>query len=214
MRCISSTSRRSASTSGPSSSSASSSRKRVSTVRRSCQTPASIVVRCSICRSMRRFISRKACAARRTSRAPRGRKFGHFAALAEGLGGVGQPQDRLDLVAQEQDRDGEQQGRSADHPEQEDVRVGGVGLAALGEDAQHRLVELDADLDQVRVADRVDPERLADLRRSRATAPGRAPRRTAWGRAAAADRAAAARRSARAGRRRSCAGSRRRGPAG
>ena len=39
-------------------------------------TPASIAVRCSIERSMRDFISRKACAARRTSRAPRGRKFG------------------------------------------------------------------------------------------------------------------------------------------
>ena len=45
-------------------------------VRRSCETPASIAVRCSIARSMRVFISMKACAARRTSSAPRGRKLG------------------------------------------------------------------------------------------------------------------------------------------
>ena len=56
--------------------SASSSLKRVSTVRRSCETPASIAVRCSMARSTRVFISMKAAAARRTSRAPRGRKFG------------------------------------------------------------------------------------------------------------------------------------------
>ena len=64
------------STSGLSPISASSSLKRVRMVRRSCETPASIAVRCSIERSMRAFISRNACAARRTSRAPRGRKFG------------------------------------------------------------------------------------------------------------------------------------------
>ena len=76
MRPISSTSFFIASTSGASPSNASSSLKRVSTVRRSCDTPASIAVRCSIARSMRVFISMKACAARRTSRAPRGRKSG------------------------------------------------------------------------------------------------------------------------------------------
>ncbi len=42
-------------------------------VRRSWLTPFSIVVRCSIARSMRRFISMKAWPAWRTSRAPRGR---------------------------------------------------------------------------------------------------------------------------------------------
>ena len=35
-----------------------------------------MVVRCSMARSMRIFISKNAAAARRTSRAPRGRKFG------------------------------------------------------------------------------------------------------------------------------------------
>ena len=44
----------------------------------------------------------------------------HFAALAETFGGVGQPQDRLDLVAQEDDGDADQHRRGADHPEQED----------------------------------------------------------------------------------------------
>ena len=76
MRAISSMSFFIASTSGLSSISASSSLKRVSTVRKSCDTPASIVVRCSMARSTRVFISMKACAARLTSRAPRGRKFG------------------------------------------------------------------------------------------------------------------------------------------
>ena len=61
------------STSGVSSSSASESLKRVRMVRRSWLTPLSIVVRCSMARSMRRFISRKAWPAWRTSRAPRGR---------------------------------------------------------------------------------------------------------------------------------------------
>jgi hypothetical protein len=76
MRPISSTSFFIASTSGPFPISASSSLKRVRMVRRSCDTPASIVVRCSMVRSTRRFISMKACAARRTSRAPRGLKPG------------------------------------------------------------------------------------------------------------------------------------------
>ena len=76
MPFISSTSLRIASTSGPSPISASSSLKRVRMVRRSCETPASIAVRCSIERSMRPFISMKDCAAWRISRAPRGRKSG------------------------------------------------------------------------------------------------------------------------------------------
>ncbi len=76
MRAISSTSFFIGSTSGLLSISASSSLKRVRIVRKSWLTPASIAVRCSIMRSTRVFISMKACAARRTSRAPRGRKFG------------------------------------------------------------------------------------------------------------------------------------------
>ena len=163
MRPISSTSFFIASTSGPSPISASSSLKRVRIVRRSCETPASIVVRCSIVRSTRRFISMKASAARRTSRAPRGREAGHVAPLAETFGGVGEAQDRLDLVAQEHDRDAQQHQRRADHPPQEDFRVRRIGGAALREHAHHRVVEPDADLDQVGAPDRVDPERPADL---------------------------------------------------
>ncbi len=85
------------------------------------------------------------------------------AALAEAFGGVGQPLDRLDLVAQEDDGDGEQHGGRADHPEQEYLGIGGVGCAAAGEHAHDRVVELHADLDQRRFADGVDPERLGDL---------------------------------------------------
>ena len=54
--------------------SASESLKRVMMVRKSWLTPLSIVVRCSIARSTRRFISTKAAPAWRTSRAPRGLK--------------------------------------------------------------------------------------------------------------------------------------------
>ena len=41
--------------------------------------------------------------------------------------------------------------------------VGGIGLAAAHEDAQHLALELDADLDDVVIADRIDPERTVDL---------------------------------------------------
>ena len=86
-----------------------------------------------------------------------------LAALAEALRGVGEPQDRLDLVAQEADGDRQQHQRRADHPEQENLRVRGVGGAAPGEHAHHRAIELDADLDERGAADGVDPERPADL---------------------------------------------------
>ena len=69
-----------------------------------------------------------------------------LAALAEILGRVRQRQDRPDLVAQEEDRDREQDQRGAHHPDQEDVGVGGVGLAAARDDAHHGVVELDADV--------------------------------------------------------------------
>ena len=87
----------------------------------------------------------------------------HLAALAETLGGVGEPQDRPDLIAQEQDGDRDQHQRGADHPEQEDLGIRRVGRAAPREHPHHRIVELDADLDQRRAPDGVDPERPPDL---------------------------------------------------
>ena len=93
--------------------------------------------------------------------------FGHGAALAEFVGRIREPQDGADLVAQKQDRHGEQDHRSADHPQQEDVGVRRVSLRAGGDEAQDRVVMLDTDLDVARLADGVDPERpvdaLADL---------------------------------------------------
>ncbi len=62
---------------------------------------------------------------------------GRRSPLAETVGGIGKPQDRLDLVAQEQNGHGEQHERRADHPQQEDLRVGGIGLAAAGEHVHH-----------------------------------------------------------------------------
>ena len=87
----------------------------------------------------------------------------HLAAFAEAFGRIGQPQDRADLVAQEHHRDRDEHQRGADHPAEEDVGVRRVGGAARREHADHRLVELDANLDQRRASDGVDPERPADL---------------------------------------------------
>ena len=53
--------------------------------------------------------------------------------------------------------------RCAEHPEQEDIGVRGIGGAAIGDDAQDRIVEQDADFDEIRAADRVEPEGLVDL---------------------------------------------------
>ena len=86
-----------------------------------------------------------------------------LAAFAEAFRGVGQPQDRADLIAQEQHRDRDQHQRGADHPGEKNMRVRHVGGAARREYAHHRIVELDADLDQRRTSDRVDPERPPDL---------------------------------------------------
>ena len=87
----------------------------------------------------------------------------HRPALAEAFGSFGKLQDRADLVAQEGDGDGEQHQRRAAHPQKEDVRVRRVGLRSSGEDAQHLVLQLHADLDDVGIADRVEPEGPVDL---------------------------------------------------
>jgi len=74
-----------------------------------------------------------------------------------------QLEDRLDLVAQEDDGDADQHRRSANHPEQEDPCIRRIGGIAPREHPHHRLVELHPDLDQRRLADGVDPERPPDL---------------------------------------------------
>ena len=84
-----------------------------------------------------------------------------IAALAEILRRVRQPQDRPDLVAQENDRDRQQHDHGAEHPEHEDMGVGLVGERAARHQAQHAVAEIDADLHQPRSPDGVDPERLA-----------------------------------------------------
>ena len=86
-----------------------------------------------------------------------------LAALAEAFGGLRQPQDRPDLVAQEQHRDDQEDRGRAQHPEDENLRIGGVGGAALREHAHHGVVEPNANFNQVGFADGIDPERPADL---------------------------------------------------
>ena len=164
MRLISSTSFFIASTSGLSPISASASLKRVRMVRRSWLTRrASIVVRCSMVRSTRRFISMKADAGLAHLAGAARPEVRDLAALAEALGRVGEPQDRPDLVAQEQDRDGEQHQRRADHPQQEDVRVRRIGRLRRAKTRITASSSWMRDLDEVGAADRVDPERPADL---------------------------------------------------
>ena len=84
-------------------------------------------------------------------------------ALAEILGGVRQPQDRPDLVAQEDDRDRQQDDHGPEHPQHEDMRVGFVGERPARHQPKHLVAEVDANFHKSRAADRVDPERLSDL---------------------------------------------------
>src|SRR6185437_9242095 len=84
-------------------------------------------------------------------------------ALTEAFRGVGEPYDGLDLIAQEGDGDRQQHYRRANHPEQEYLRIGGVGRAAAREYPHDRVVELDADFHQRRFAHGINPEGAADL---------------------------------------------------
>ena len=108
--------------------------------------------------------------------AARAEVVGNLAALAERVGRLREPQNGPDLIAQEENGDGEQDHRRADHPQEEDVRVRGVGLRPRGDEAQNGVLQLDADFDVPRLADRVDPERplhlAADLVRQRAVEEG------------------------------------------
>ena len=73
-------------------------------------------------------------------------------ALAEALfGRFGQPLDRPDLVAQKQNGNGNQYHRCAYHPEQEDMRIGRIGVDC-GErrTAPHRSVKQDAEFRAIR----------------------------------------------------------------
>ena len=94
---------------------------------------------------------------------PAGPEIRRLAPFAETFSGICQPQDRPDLVAQEQHRNDQQDRGGADHPEQEDLRIRGIGRAAFGENPHHGVVELDADFNQIGAADGIDPERPRNL---------------------------------------------------
>ena len=85
------------------------------------------------------------------------------APLAESFRRRREPQDRLDLIAQEADGDDDQHEGSAEHPENEDIGIRGIGGAAIGDHAQDRMIEQNPDLDEIRAAHRIEPERPADL---------------------------------------------------
>src|SRR5262249_52016658 len=92
-----------------------------------------------------------------------GPKVRHIAALSEALDRLGESQNRANLIAQEQDRDCDQYERGTAHPQQEDYRIRLIGGAAVRERAHDRVLELNPDLDEVRAANSIDPERFADL---------------------------------------------------
>ena len=83
-----------------------------------------------------------------------GRAEGKRAALAEGLGRLGEGADRADLVAQEDDRDRGQEQRGEDHQHEELVRVRHRQPVARHRRLEDAGVGADADRRRARVADR------------------------------------------------------------
>ena len=69
-------------------------------------------------------------------------EVGHGAALAETVGGAGQPLDGPHLVAQEDDGDAHQQQRGAHHPEDEDVGLGDGDPVARHQHRQHAVLHI------------------------------------------------------------------------
>ena len=126
--------------SSPSSISASVSFIRVSGVRRSWLTPESIWVRCSIWRSRRaRIVEEGGAGAAHLLGA--GGAEGGGAALAEGLGRLGELADRADLVAQEHDGDRAEDDGDQHHQHQELVGVGDREPVARDDRLERALAE-------------------------------------------------------------------------
>jgi hypothetical protein len=80
---------------------------------------------------------------------PRRPEVRHVAPLAEGLSRVGQAFDRPDLIAQEQDRDTEQDERGSHAPQHPHMCVRRHDALAVGENVHHRPVELNANIDLI-----------------------------------------------------------------
>ncbi len=92
-----------------------------------------------------------------------GLEVGDVAALAERFGGLGEAADGPHLLAQEEDRDAEQQRRSADHPQNDDVDRRGEQPLARRREVHHAVGELDADRDVVGIGRGVDAEGPAQI---------------------------------------------------
>ena len=113
---------------------------------------------------MRSRISAKAWAACRTSRAPRGRKSsGSGRPLPKASAASARRRIGLIWFLEEQNGDRQQHERGCDHPDEEYVRVRSVGLAPRRRETENGIVDLDAHVDESRVADGVDPERIVHL---------------------------------------------------
>ena len=96
-----------------------------------------------------------------------GLEIAHRQALAEAVGGLGEAAHRADLVAQEEDGDGEQHDRGADHPHDEDVGGAAEHPLARGGDVEHPVFQLDADHKPLEPAFGIDREGAPELRRER-----------------------------------------------
>ena len=135
--------------------------KRVRIVRRSWLTPLSMAVRCSVARSIRRFISMKALPACRTSRAPWGLKSRlrplPKSSAARARRRMGRIWFRRKMIATVSEN------RRREHSEHEDVSVRLVGERPARDHPEHPVAEIDADFHQARPADRIEPKRLAEL---------------------------------------------------
>ena len=95
---------------------------------------------------------------RRTAR----REMTDVVAEAETARRVGEVKDRFDLFAQEHNCDGEQDERGNEHPDQELICVRRIGPVVIRDEAEDRtFLRFDADLDEIRIAAAVDPERPA-----------------------------------------------------
>src|SRR5271169_2781530 len=70
------------------------------------------------------------------------------AALAEILRGVGQAQDRANLIAQKKDRHRQKYDRGAEHPQNKNMDVRLVSKVAMGHHRENPIAQINADLDQ------------------------------------------------------------------
>ena len=135
---------------GVSGSMASARRSRVSGVRKSCDTPASMVVRCARKRRSRSCMRLNAVAARRTSIAPSGRIGPGSRPMPNASAATARRLMPRTWLRRNKRRDAEQQAGGADQPDQESIKRADIQPLARHIDAQHPIDHLHIDADKGR----------------------------------------------------------------